>query len=457
MSRGTSGTTLDDRALYRKLARIAIPISIQGVVSATLGLVDNLMVGSLGEAELASVGIATQIFYIFYLILFGFTSGTATFMAQFFGAGDFRNIRKVLGISVSVAWCAGAVFFLGTFFFTDQLLGFYTKDPELIALARSYVRIGTVTFFCMALAVPMEMAFKSTQQTRIPMLISAVVFFTNVILNYILIFGKLGAPAMGVAGASLATTTARIFEVVIALFFLRRKSNCLYGPVREYFGWKKEMVARIIRNTLPTTANELLWSLGNTMYVAAFAKLGTTAYASYQAAASINNIFSFAGFSVGDATLILIGEKLGQGKKEETYELGKKLLRIGVIVGVVIGILLMLAAKPMTGLFNLSPQGKEYTFRILLIYGGFLGINLYNGINVTGTLRGGGDTRFAMIAEGGSLWLVAVPLAYIGSLVLGLPIYMAVFMLKCEEITKAMIMTWRFRSKKWINNMITGL
>lgn len=457
MSRGTSGTTVDDRALYRKLARIAIPISIQGVVSATLGLVDNLMVGSLGEAELASVGIATQIFYIFYLILFGFTSGTATFMAQFFGAGDFRNIRKVLGISVSVAWCAGAVFFLGTFFFTDQLLGFYTKDPELIELARSYVRIGTVTFFCMALAVPMEMAFKSTQQTRIPMLISAVVFFTNVILNYILIFGKLGAPAMGVAGASLATTTARIFEVVIALFFLRRKSNCLYGPVREYFGWKKEMVARIIKNTLPTTANELLWSLGNTMYVAAFAKLGTTAYASYQAAASINNIFSFAGFSVGDATLILIGEKLGQGKKEETYELGKKLLRIGVIVGVVIGILLMLAAKPMTGLFNLSPQGKEYTFRILLIYGGFLGINLYNGINVTGTLRGGGDTRFAMIAEGGSLWLVAVPLAYIGSLVLGLPIYMAVFMLKCEEITKAMIMTWRFRSKKWINNMITGL
>ena len=216
-------------------------------------------------------------------------------------------------------------------------------------------------------------------------------------------------------------------------------------------------MARIIKNTLPTTDNELLWSLGNTMYVAAFAKLGTTAYASYQAAASINNIFSFAGFSVGDATLILIGEKLGQGKKEETYELGKKLLRIGVIVGVVIGILLMLAAKPMTGLFNLSPQGKEYTFRILLIYGGFLGINLYNGINVTGTLRGGGDTRFAMIAEGGSLWLVAVPLAYIGSLVLGLPIYMAVFMLKCEEITKAMIMTWRFRSKKWINNMITGL
>ncbi len=453
----TKEVRIDDKHLYRTLAKIAGPIAVQGVVSATLGLVDNLMVGSLGEAELASVGIATQIYYIFYLLLFGFTSGTATFMAQFFGAGDFPNIRKVVGFSVSVACCAGAVFFFAAFFFTDQILGFYTKDPEIIALARSYVKIGTVTFFCMAMAVPMEMAFKATQQTRIPMIISAVVFFTNVILNYILIFGKFGAPALGVAGASLATTTARVFEVFIALFFIRRKGNSLYGPVKEYFGWKKEMVVRIIKNILPTTTNELLWSLGNTMYVAAFAKLGTTAYASYQAAASINNIFSFAGFSVGDAALILIGEKLGQGKKEETYELGKKLLRVGIVVGVTIGILLMLAAKPMTGLFNLSPEGKEYTFRILLIYGGFLGINLYNGINVTGTLRGGGDTRFAMIAEGGSLWLIAVPLAYIGSLVLGLPIYMAVFMLKCEEFIKAGILTWRFLSKKWINNMIEGL
>lgn len=448
---------LDNKSLYKTLVKIAGPIAIQGVVSASLGLVDNLMVGSLGEAELASVGIATQIYYIFYLLLFGFTSGTATFMAQFYGAGDFKNIRKVVGFSITVAFCAGMIFFIGAFFFTDELLGFYTRDPEIVQLARAYVKIGTITFFCMAVSVPLEMAFKATQQTRIPMIVSGVVFFTNVILNYILIFGKFGAPKLGVAGASLATTTARVFEIAIVVYFLRKKSNRFYGPIREYFGWKKEMVMRIIKNTLPTTTNELLWSLGQTMYVAAFAKLGTTAYASYQAAAAINNIFSFAGFSVGDAALILIGEKLGQGKTEETYLLGKKLLRIGVILGIGIGLILMISAKPMTGLFNLSPEGKSYTLRILLIYGAFLGINLYNGINITGTLRGGGDTRFAMLAEGGSLWLVAVPLAYIGALVLGLPIYMAVFMLKCEEFSKAVILTWRFRSKKWINNMITGL
>ena len=165
-----------DRGLYKTLVRIAGPIAIQGVVSATLGLVDNLMVGFLGEAELASVGIATQIYYIFYLILFGFTSGAATFTAQFFGTGDYLNIRKIAGLSVTVALTLGTLFFFGAFFFTDQLLAFYTDDPQVADLAASYIKIGTITFFCMGISVPLEMAFKATQQTRIPMMISAVVF-----------------------------------------------------------------------------------------------------------------------------------------------------------------------------------------------------------------------------------------------------------------------------------------
>ena len=446
-----------NRALYKQLVRIAGPIAIQGVVSATLGLVDNLMVGVLGETELAAVGIATQIFYIFYLILFGFTSGIATFVAQFYGMKDYVNIRKVTGFSIVVALCVGTLFFIGAAFFTDQLLGIYSDNPEIIAMARAYVKIGAITLIFMAISVPLEMAFKATQQTRVPMLVSGVVFFTNVILNYCFIFGKFGAPALGVAGASLATTIARFFEIFIMLTFTARKSNCFRGPVSAFFGWKKEMILRIAKNALPTTINELLWSVGQSMYVAAFSRIGTTAYASFQAAASISNIFSFAAFSVGDATLILVGEKLGQGEKEETYHLGKKLLKIGVVVGILIGLTLVLSSGTMTGLFNLSPEGKGYTQKILMIYGCLLGLNLFNGMNITGTLRGGGDTRFAMIAEVSCLWLISVPLAFIGALVLDLPIYLAVLLMKMDEVVKCIILTRRFRSKKWINNVISGL
>ncbi|MGN0659667.1 MAG: MATE family efflux transporter [Emergencia sp.] len=457
MSIATERITSEDRRLYRKLAGIAVPIAVQGVVSATLGLVDNLMVGFLGEAELAAVGIATQIFYIFYLLMFGFTSGTATFAAQFFGAGDYRNIRKVVGFSIVVALFAGSLFFAGAFFFTEQILHIYASDPQLIALAQSYVKIGSVTFFFMAFSVPLEMAFKATQQTRVPMLVSAVVFVTNVSLNYILIFGKFGAPALGVAGASLATTIARFFEVFIMIFFAVRRSNCFHGPLREFFGWNREMILRVMRNAAPTTVNELLWSIGQTMYVAAFSRIGTTAYAAYQASASINSLFTFTAFSIGDAALILIGEKLGEGKPEETYVLGRKLLKIGVALGIVIGLILILTAKPLVGLFSLSAQGKFFAVRILTVYGFCLALSVYNGIQITGTLRGGGDTRFAMIAECSCVWLVAVPLAFLGAQVLELPIYLAVLLVRVEDLVKSFILTWRFRSKKWINNVISGL
>ena len=457
MSRPEGRIENENRQLYKKLARIAVPISIQGVVSATLNLIDNLMVGFLGEADLAAVGIASQIYFIHYLILYGFTSGTATFMAQFYGAKDYKNIRKVVGFSIVVAFCVAVVFFVSAFFFTDNILGIYSNDPRIIEMARPYVKIGTACFFFLAFSVPLEMAFKATQQTRVPLIVSTVVFSTNTCLNYIFIFGKFGAPAMGVAGAALATAIARFLEVLISLIFAHRKSNCFHGSYRDFFGWKKEMVLRIVKNSMPTTLNELLWSVGQSMYVAAFSRIGTTAYAAYQAAASINSIFSFAAFSVGDAALSLVGEKLGEGEREQTYILGKKLLKIGTVLGILVGLLLVLAAKPLVGFFSLTALGKTYAFRILVIYGLCMGLNLYNGINITGTLRGGGDTRFAMMAECSCVWLVAVPLAFLASQVLHVPIFIAVLMIKSEEVVKCIILTRRFISKKWVNNVITGL
>lgn len=449
--------TVDNGALYKKLAKIAIPISIQGVVSATLGLVDNLMVGSLGEAELAAVGIATQLFHLHYMLLFGFISGTATFMAQFYGTKDFQNIRKVLGFAMTIALAAGIVFFVLGFGFTDVILRIYTDDPALIALARPYVKICSFTFFTLAFSFPMEMGFKTTQQTKVPMVISIVVFSTNVCLNYILIFGEFGAPALGVAGAAVGTAIARLLEVGISMTFAARKSNCFHGPIESYFGWNREMVIRMLKNSAPTTLNEFMWQLGQSMYVAAFARIGTTAYAAFQAAASINSLFTHAAFSIGDATLILIGEKLGEGKKDEAYVLGKKLLKIGAFFGLILGGMLILSAMPLVNLFNLSALGKVFCFRILLVYGLTMWLGLYNGIQITGTLRGGGDTQFAMIAEVLCVWIVAVPLAFVSALAFKLPIFLAVLVVKLEDAVKCIILTKRFLSKKWMNNVITGL
>ena len=448
---------IDKKELNRKLAKLAIPIAIQGIVISTLSMVDNLMVGFLGETELAAVGVGSQIFSIHYMLLFGLIGGSATFMAQFYGAGEMKNIRKVAGLDITILFGVAILFFFGTHLGMDRIIGFYTKDPAVHELATQYVSICSINFFLLALSAPLEMAFKASQQTRVPMITSTVVFTTNTLLNYVLIFGKFGAPKLGVAGAAIATATARCLDVILILIFVSRKKNVFKGAIRSYFGWQREFVFRLIKNATPTTINELMWSLGQSMYVAAFNRIGTTEYAAFQAANTISNIFSFAGFSVGDATLIMVGEKLGEGKKEYTWEMSKHILKVGTVLAGALGLLLMIVAWPLAHLFRLTPMGQTYTFKIILVIGAFLIFHLYNGIHITGTLRGGGDTRFAMLSEIFCVWFVAVPLAFISAVIWKVPIHWAVAIVRLEEVTKFFILTKRYLSKKWMNVMIKGL
>lgn len=444
-------------ALNRKLAKIAAPIALQGIVSATLTMVDNLMVGFLGETELAAVGVGGQLFMVHYLVLFGLVSGTATFAAQFYGTRDMANIRKVTGLAITLLAGLGLVILLAADLLTYPILSIYTEDAEVKALAAKYVWICSPAFLMLAVSSPMEMAFRSTQQVRIPLIISSVVFSSNTILNYIFIFGKLGMPRLGVAGAAVGTICARTLELLLNLYFAFRSSNEFRGSIVSYFGWDKELVRRVIKNATPTTINEFLWSLGQTMYVAAYNRIGTTAYAAYQAANSIFNIFSFASFSIGDAALILLGEKLGEGDKEYAWRLSKHIIKVGITVGLVVGAVTIATAMPFSGLFKLSEQGRMDTFHILIVFGATMFIDVFCGLMITGVLRAGGDTRFAMLAECTTVWFVAVPLAFIAALVLHLPIHLAVLLTRAESVVKATILLYRYRSGKWVNTVIEDL
>ena len=445
------------KALNRKLVKIAAPIAIQGIVSATLSMVDNIMVGFLGETELAAVGVGSQLFMVHYLVLFGILSGSATFMAQFYGTKDMANIRKVIGFDFTLLAVLGAVCFILVNCFTNGILSVYTEDPAVKALAAQYVRINSLSFLLLAVSSPLEMAFKATQQVRIPMLISNVIFFTNIAINYVLIFGKLGFPKMGVAGAAIGTISSRIIEVLMNSYFAFRTNNEFCGKVRSYFGWDRELVKRIIKNATPTTINEFFWSFGQTMYVAAFSRISTTAYAAYQAANSIFNIFNFAAFSIGDATLILVGEKLGEGDMEYTWKLSKHLIKACLLVGIVIGTITALLSEPLSGIFKLSEAGRMYTRYILIILGLTMATDLYNGLQIAGILRAGGDTKFAMISESMCIWLIAVPLAFTASLVWHLPVHLALLVTRTEMFIRAAILTKRYFSKKWMNTVITDL
>jgi putative MATE family efflux protein len=457
---GKEAETLNNikgRDLLSMMGKVALPIALQSLIGSSLSFIDNLMVGSLGELELNAVGVSVQIFFIYWMLLYGFTGGMGTFISQFYGVKDFKNIRKTTGFALSVSAGVSLLFFVAGFFFPEYILKIFTKYPEVIAEGVGYVRICSFTFLFLSVTQPFTVALRATQQSALPLIASVTAFAGNTFLNWVFIFGHLGAPMLGVSGAALATAIARLIEMSIILFEVFAMKNKISGSLKEFFGYSKGLAMRIIRNALPTTANETLWGLGTSMYVAAFARIGISEGAAIQACNTINNMFTLAAFSIGDAVLILVGQKLGEGKTELAYNMSKRMVRMGVVVGVIFGAAVIAAGKPLLGLFSFTDKGAEYAFRILIVYGVTTWLSVYNGIHVTGTLRCGGDTKFAMLTETGTVWLIGVPLAFITSLYLHFPIYLAVLAVKAEEAVKSIFLTRRYLSRRWLKNVIKGI
>ncbi len=445
---------INRKQLYRSLVVVALPIALQSLIASSLSLVDNLMIGSLGESSLAASGLATQLFFIQWMILFGFTSGCSTFMAQFWGTQNLKQIRKVIGFAITVCSGIGILFFCAASFFPERVLHIFTDIPEAVEIGSQYMRTGALCFLCVSITVPFTTALRATQQTSIPLKISSMAFAVNTFLNYTFIFGNFGAPALGVSGAALATVISRLLELASLLIVIFAKKNILCGTFRDFFGWERNFISRILNNAVPTTLNEALWGMGTAAYNAIYGHMGITEFASIQASTTINSMFVLAIFSLGDALLILVGQHLGKGELEYAYQLAKKILKIGVLIGAIAGLLLVLTAPSIVQFFEFTKDGRFYTINILRIYGIFMIIKLFNGMNITGTLRAGGDTKYAMGAELCTMWLIGVPIVYLGALVWKLPIYVVVLMVQLEESTKFLLCMKRFLSKKWVKNVI---
>jgi putative MATE family efflux protein len=446
-----------NKELYRKLVRVALPLAAQNLISASLNLIDNLLVGNLGEAELATVGLSSQISFIFWMILFGFNSGNITYMAQFWGKQDLINMRRVAGISVSVSFVGGLIFFCASMFFPRYVLMLFTDIPEILDMGTPFVRAGAVIFLVWSITVPMQALMKSSQQTKIPFFISLIVFSLNTGLGLVLIYGYLGMPKMGIMGAVTGVIISRIVELSLYFIVIFGRKNILAGQLRQFFSWDRDLLKRVVKNSTFTTINEFMWGFGTSLYNAAFGRISTTAFAAVQAGNTILNLFALFCFSTGDAMLILIGEKLGSGETDKAIYASKKLIRITIIIGITAGIALFLTSRPIISLFELTPQGIHYAIIILAIYSAVLWLKVYNSAMITGTLRAGGDTRFAMLTEVCCVWLIGVPSALTFALVFHLPVYWVVLIVQTEEFVKMMILTKRVRSMKWVKNLVRDI
>jgi putative MATE family efflux protein len=442
-----------DKDYYRRLLKIGLPIALQQFIMSSLNLVGVVMIGQLGAAPVAAVGLANQIFFLLNILIFGITSGSAMFTAQLWGKRDVPNIRKVLGLALTMGLTAGLIFLIIAEVFPAQALSIYSKDAVVIALGSQYLRIIGFSFLLYAISFCYSAVLRSTGDVKTPLFVTITALSLNMVLSYTLIFGKLGFPALGVQGAAIAVLSSRVVECTVLLGLTYRKGSPAAGKLGELFSYDLEFARKVLKPALPVVANELLWSTGTSAYSVVYGRIGTDAIAAMNIASSIDNLAFVVFIGIGNACAILVGNCIGEGDEGQAYRYAARTLVLGILGGIVVGAVILASANSILTLYKVPPIVIGYAYRVLLIIGSLLWLRASNMILFIGAFRSGGDTRYAFLLDGVIIWIVGVPLAFAGAFLFHLPVYWVFLLVMSEELTKWLLGGYRFFSRKWIHNL----
>lgn len=447
------------RGFYRSAIALMLPMILQNLVTNFMALADSFMVGALGETELAAVTMANSVFYVLSLIIFGIQSGTGVLVAQYYGKGRLDAINRIMGMGYYVSLGLTALIALLSFFFPMQLMQLVTNNPDLWEPGAEYARIVGFSYVCMAFSGVYIAVQRSMENPGLGAILLTVSGALNILLNYMFIFGKWGAPAMGCAGAAVATLLSRVFEVLVVTgcFFRSKrlpvKPGLMLRPGRIIAG-------DFIKYSLPVVLNEGMWSLAMSLYSIIMGHMpnSTPILAAYTIAGNIDRMAAVALFAAGNATAVIIGRDIGCGDTKEIYGKGVALNFVCFVTGIIsMGILLTIRATLLDGfifpLMDISAEAGELAKMMLAFIAVVMPLRSLNLCNIVGVFRGGGDVRFGLICDIGPLYCVCLPAAALCGLVFGLGIT-AVYVCIClDDFCKVFLCLPRLRSGKWINSV----
>ncbi len=446
---------------YKKVIRLGLPIALSQLLTSLLAFIDTVMVSGLGDNAVAAVGIGASFFFLMIMINFGLVSGLAIFFAQFWGTKDIDSIHKTFIISVIASMVVAFAFFIVGHYFSEQVMEFYLNSEEVVNellvknMGVRYLKIASFSYFFTSLTFVIIMLMRSVEHVVLPQIISFVVVLTNTGLNYLLIHGRLGFPSMGIEGAATATLISSVFGAIMFVSFMVTTQNEVFRiKIRLYKDITSEFIGKLLKKALPVAINEMLWGLGMTMYLIAFGFIGVEAISSYQIANQVIGMVWVVNAGVSSACAIMLGNKLGEGKIEVAKNWGKRFVKLAFGFGVFLGLILFIASPYVPLLFtNISPLVKENVTLILIVFSFYVPIKFTNAIHIIGTLRSGGDTVFAFIAEVVVLWGIGVPLVFILSIYTDLQLHIIVAIVNVEELIKFIFVNTRFFTYKWANNL----
>ena len=450
------------KAFYKSVLTLLIPIIIQQFITSFVSLLDNVMVGSLGAEAISAASIANQVMMVFCLAVFGGMSGAGIYGAQFFGKGDMDGMRHTfrfkLYFGVLVSTAAVLIYLVFGESFIASFLKGESNGGDLDLTLRSgcaYLDIMLWGLPPFALVQVYAGTLRESGETRAPMFAGICAILTNLFGNWVLIFGHLGAPAMGVEGAAIATVVSRYAELLIVAVHAHRhneKYPFFAGAYKSLYVPGK-LAVRILRTATPLLINEILWSLGMTFITQFYSSRGLNAVAALNINGTAWNLFCVIMFAMGSAVSIMVGQRLGAGKIEEAREVDRKLIFLTEVIHVIIGLGMILASPLIPRLYNVSTDVRDLTRQLLIIAG--LALPIHSFAHVTYfTIRSGGRTVITFLFDAVYTWVVAVPLAFILTRYTDLTIIKVYFCVQFIDIMKVIIGLLMLRSDFWARNVV---
>ncbi|MFZ5945964.1 MAG: MATE family efflux transporter [Bacillota bacterium] len=438
---------------YHQMLIIALPVMIQNFISSFLNMIDTVMVGRLGETEIAAVGIANQYFFFFNMFLIGLCAGCSIFISQFWGKKDIVNIKRIVGIGLLSVTIVSFVFMVLGVLNPNKVMALFNNDPIVIDLGSKYLKISLISYFFTGITFVYSFSLRSIGNAVQPMLISVVALVSNAFLNYIFIFGNFGAPALGVEGAAVATLIARVMEAVILVVSVYIRKGVLAASLRELLDFTFGFIKKSYRTIFPVILNDMCWGLASLVYVAVYGRMGTQEVAAIQICNTINNLFMVVIFGLSSAAAVMIGNSIGAEEEWLTRKYARTFSILSIQVGFVLGVIVAVTSPAILNFFNVSDIVRDSSQIILLIISVIFFIRVLGIMIIVGILRGGGDATHAFIIEGITMWFIGVPITIVGAFVFQFPVYIVYGLAVIEEIAKCILGLLRLKSERWIKNV----
>lgn len=443
-----------DKSFYTAVCTIAIPIVLQSLITTGVNLADTMMLTAYGELQLSASSLANQFISLFQIICLGLGFGASVLTSRYWGSGDPNSIKKVTTLMIRICLAFAVVFNIVTFLFPWQIMTIYTPDDPIIQEGALYLRICAFTFLLHGLSQTITAVLRSVRQVQIPLYTAVVAFFVNIFFNWIFIFGKLGAPEMGVEGAALGTLIARFVEFTIIVGYFLFVDNKIGYRIKDIFCSCKGYMSDYIRYSIPVLVSDTLLGLGNNMVSIIMGHISPNFIAAFAIVSQVTRMTTVLTQGVSNAASVMTGNTLGEGDKQKAYNQGITFLALALCVGAVASVVIYAICPHIISASNLSSETREIAIQLVHSVNITILFSAAQSVLTKGILRGAGDTRFLMVADILFLWLASVPLGYLTGIVWGCNAFIVYLALHTDWIIKSIWCTVRLLKGKWVNNAV---